>query len=157
MRKEQLITMVEEINNNLHPEIPIKHNTKSTFDSLIQEMKRVVENFSGKAGLTRATIEFLCEKEVDVPAEIKIMEKKVMKKQTTKKQTDKHQETDQFGYRKNSKRSSVATDMTTGKYTMSELMKKYKSNQHFHSILIDLRSKGFKTSYTDDHKIVVKK
>lgn len=84
MNKESLMKMAEEVNSNLQVDPPIKANTKSTFESLFTGIKQAVETFEGKARLSKATIDFLCEKEVDVPANIKILEKKKTEKKSVK-------------------------------------------------------------------------
>lgn len=76
MNREGLMKIAEEVNANLKPTNPIKINTKSTFETLMGGIKEIVEAFEGKAALSKSTIDFLCEKEVDVPANIRILEKK---------------------------------------------------------------------------------
>lgn len=87
MNREGLMKIAEEVNTNLKPTNPIKINTKSTFETLMGGIKEIVEAFEGKAALSKSTIDFLCEKEVDVPANIRILEKKKAenKKSTVKK------------------------------------------------------------------------
>ncbi len=80
------------------------------------------------------------------------------KKATTKKPVKKKThttETDKWGFRVGSQRSEVMADIATGKFTMRELMDKYNSEEHFHSILIDLRRRGYKTGYDSKRKIKV--
>lgn len=73
MNREGMCKIAEEINKELGAEIKI--NTKSTTASLIDGMREAVENFEGKAQLSQTAIDFLCEKEIDVPAQIKVKTK----------------------------------------------------------------------------------
>lgn len=74
MNRDGLCKVAEEINKELGASIKV--NTKSTFAGLMEGIKHVVENFEGKAVLSQKTIDFLCEKEIDVPAQIKVKTKK---------------------------------------------------------------------------------
>lgn len=73
MNREDMCKIANEINKELGASIKV--NTKSTFAGLMEGITEAVENFEGKAVLSQKTIDFLCEKEIDVPAQIKVKSK----------------------------------------------------------------------------------
>lgn len=87
MNREGLCKIAEEINKELGATIKI--NTKSTGSGLIAAITEAVESFEGKASLLKSTIDFLCEKEIDVPASIKEKSKTASPKKEAKPKKDK--------------------------------------------------------------------
>lgn len=118
MNREGLMKIAEEVNANLKPTNPIKINTKSTFETLMGGIKEIVEAFEGKAALSKSTIDFLCEKEVDVPACIKILDKSQKKASVKKAKAEK--ETSAFGSRMGSQAAYIDSFLSKGKKNIDE-------------------------------------
>lgn len=97
-------------------------------------------------------------KEVKKPA-AKTTEKKVIKTPVKKPQTKSvktgTKNTDKFGLRADSKRSKVAVDLSTGKFTMSEIKEKY-GDTHY-NLLRQLEKNGYTVSYNKNKKIRITK
>jgi hypothetical protein len=89
----------------------------------------------------------------------KATEKKEVKKPAKKTQAKPvktgTKNTDKFGLRADSKRSKVAMDLSTGKFTMSEIKEKY-GDTHY-NLLRQLEKNGYTVSYTKNKKIRVTK
>jgi hypothetical protein len=156
MNRDGLCKVAEEINKELGASIKV--NTKSTFAGLMEGITEAVENFEGKAVLSQKSIDFLCEKEVDVPAQIKVKTKKaVVQKPKTVKGKVAGKEKDKYGFIVGSTNNKIASDFSTGKYSMRDVMEKHDSKYTFYSLLKKIESAGFVVTKDKDKKIKISK
>ena len=120
MNRDGLCKVAEEVNKELGASIKV--NTKSTFAGLMEGITEAVEGYEGKAVLSQKTLDFLCEKEVDVPAQIKVKIKEVKaapakpaKEKKEKVAGEKKASADEYGFRVGSASSRAAELIMSGK------------------------------------------